>query len=66
MAKKPVFLTFAEPSLDVLETNQWYQQTRNLILQQLQGVRLSHFKTGGRYGQKNLFFSDMQGLPWAC
>ena len=65
MAKKHVFLTYAGPSLGVLETNQWHHQMRNQVLQHLFGVRGPIVKTGGR-SPKNLFFSLMQGLPWAC
>ena len=61
--KKPVFLTYAGPPLGVLESNQWYHQTRNPILQQLQGVRLCHVKTGGRYPQKTCFSHICRASP---
>ena len=63
MAKKPLFLTYAGPSLGVLETNQWYHRMRNLIPQQLLGVRLSHLKTGGSYRQKTTFFHICRAFP---
>ena len=55
--KKPVFLTYAEPPLGVLERNQWYHRMRNPIPQQLQGVRLSHLKTGGDILKKPVFLT---------
>ena len=57
MAKKPVFLTYAGPSLGVLETNQWYQQTRNQIPQQLQGLGCLISKPGGDIPKKPVFLT---------
>ena len=54
MAKKPLFLTYAEPSPEVLQGNQWYHRMRNPIPQQLLGVRL---KPGGVMAKKPLFLT---------
>ena len=63
MAKKPLFVTYAEPSPEVLQGNQWYQEMRNLILQHLFGVRGSHLETGGSYSQKTTFFHLCRAFP---
>ena len=52
------FFTYrAEPSLGVLETDQYHQQMRHPILQQLHGLRGPISKLGGVMAQKPLFLS---------
>ena len=63
MVKKPLFLTYAEPSPEVLQGNQWYHRVRNQIPQQLLGVRRAILKTGGSYGQKTTFSHICRAFP---
>ena len=63
MAKKPLFFTYAGPSPEVLEGNQWYHQMRNQIPQHLFGVRGFQLKTGGSYGQKTTFSHICRAFP---
>ena len=63
MAKKPLFFTYAGPSPEVLQPNQWYHRMRNLIPQHLFGVRGVILKTGGSYGQKTTFFHLCRAFP---
>ena len=63
MAKKPLFLTYAGPSPDVLQENQWYHEMRHQIPQQLLGVRGSQLKTGGDMAKKPLLLSYAQPSP---
>ena len=48
MAKKHVFLSYAGPSLGMLQTNQCHHQMHNQVLQHLFGVRGPIVKTGGK------------------
>ena len=63
ITKKHDFLTYAGPSLGVLESNQWYHWIRNPILQHLLGVRGATVKTGGRYPQKTCFSHICRAFP---
>ena len=63
MAKKPLFFTYAEPSPEVLQGNQWYHQMRNPIPQHLFVVRGAILKTGGSYGQKTTFSHICRAFP---
>ena len=63
MAKKPLFFTYAGPSPEVLQENQWYHEMRHQIPQQLLGVRGSQLKTGGRYFQKTTFAHLCTAFP---
>ena len=44
---KNFFLTYAKPSCEVLQGNQWYHEMRLVILQLLLGVRETTLKTEG-------------------
>ena len=63
IAKKPLFFTYAGPSPEVLEGNQWYHEMRNQIPQHLFGFRGSQLKTGGSYRQKTTFFHLCRAFP---
>ena len=63
MAKKPLFLTYAEPSPEVLQGNQWYHRMRNQIPQQLLGVRRAQCKSGGSYAEKTTFSHICTAFP---
>ena len=52
MAQKPLFLSYAGPSLGLLETDRYHRQMRRAILQLLLGVRSCQLKTGGSHGPK--------------
>ena len=58
--KKPVFLTYGEPSLGVLEQNQGYHRMRHSIMQRLLGVGESSSKPGRVIAKKtqNRFFGN--------
>ena len=63
MTKKLTFLTYAEPSPEVLQGNQWYHSMRNRIPQHLFGVRGVQCKIGGSYGQKTTFSHICRAFP---
>ena len=52
MAQNPLFLSYAGPSLGLLETDRYHRQMRRAILQLLLGVRSCQLKTGGSHGPK--------------